>query len=67
MRKSLVYSLFTAPLWLAGVNIAQQSPTTSAGMWGDVADDLQIGISTGMNTENLTESQSMLYLTLQAR
>jgi hypothetical protein len=35
--------------------------------WGEVADGLQVSIGTGVNTESLTETTSLLYLTVQIR
>jgi hypothetical protein len=53
---------------LPGFAAAQQPPeATSADLfaafqWGEVTDGFQLRVSTGKNTESLTETESILYL-----
>jgi hypothetical protein len=70
----LVALLIAVPaIMLPGVEAAQQpaaitsvDPFTAV-PWGDTSDGLQLRVSTGVATESLTESESLLYLNVQMR
>src|SRR5262245_43234883 len=70
---TLLFVVSGAMLMPAGDVAAQQPPAVTSTdpfatlSWGDVTDGLQLGAGAGVNTESLTETVSMRYLTVQMR
>jgi hypothetical protein len=68
---ALGFVLIATRATLLPFGASQQLPAAGdpfgASPWGDAVDGLQLRVSTGVNTESLTETRSLRYLTVQMR